>query len=298
MPHTIQHPAHTRVPRRPYDSDMNDEEWEQYKLFFPELVGIPGVSLPKTTTREVLNAIRYLERTGVPFRLLPHDFPPWSTVMKHFYRWRDEGRFQEFREHMAARNREKAGRSAAPTVGAMDSQSKKTVALTPSKEVGTDGGKKIKGRKRHIFVDILGIVLAVTVTPASVQDRVGGAALMATVASLIPTMQLVLVDSAYNGDVMAKASQETGIKVEMVNKLEGQHGFVPIPKRWPVERAFGWMDWSRRLSKDYEKTAVSSQAWFEVAMGRLLSKRLVGCAPRIRQTMAEKMSSETEVMCV
>ena len=275
--------APQNLPRRTYPSDITDEEWEDYRPFFPELVGIPGVSEPKTTTRELLNAIRYMERTGAQYRLLPHDFPPWSTVMKHFTRWRDGGYFQEFREHMAARGRLQAGRNQAPTAGAMDSQSMKTMPLTPGTEVGYDGGKKTKGRKRHIFVDILGILLAVIVTPASVQDRDGGARLMHLVAGLIPTVQLAFVDYAYNGEVIAQASRDTGIATEMTVKPEGQEGFIPVRKRWVVERTFGWMTWSRRLSKDYEKTAASSQAWFEIAMGRLLCQRLAGLTPQIRE---------------
>jgi putative transposase len=261
---------------------MTDSEWEIYRLFFPELIGIPGVAEPKTTTREVLNAIRYIVRTGCQWINLPHDFPPTKTVGSHFYRWRKQGLFQKHREHEAIAARVAEGRSTTPTACAIDSQSVKTTEMAKPEERGFDAGKKVKGRKRHILVDVLGILLAVLITPADVQDRDGGAALMRMAAVMYPTIRLAWVDSAYNGDVIAKASKDTGIAIEMKTKPEGEPGFVPIKKRWVVERTFGWMNRYRRLSKDYERTIESSQAWIDIAIGQLLSRRLHGPIVRFR----------------
>jgi transposase len=272
--------SHSLTPRRPCLSDMTDKEWEFYQEVFPELRGIPGRWEAKWTTREILNAIRYQERTGCPWRYLPHDVPPWSTVKTYFYTWRDKGLLTKFREPLTIRARVAAGRRETPTACAIDRPTIQTTEAGGPK--GLDAGKKKKGRKRHLAVDILGLLLAILITPAKVQDRDAGAQRLRIVAAAHPTIQVAFVDSAHNGNVFKTAVHDTGIRAETSAKDKSVPGFVPVKKRGVVERTHGWMNRSRRLSKDDEATIASSTAWYEVAKGRLLTRRRAGISTQIR----------------
>jgi putative transposase len=260
---------------------MTDAEWEQYRLVFPELKGIPRCKIfPKWTTRMVLDAIRYIERTGCQWRYLPKDFPPWKTVNTHYSNWTKKGLFDQFQQLMTTKARVEAGRTPEPTAVVIDSQ---TAQSTESGgPTGLDAGKKKKGRKRHIVTDTLGLLLFILVTAASVQDQDAGAALLHMVSAKFASVKAVFADAGYQKEVMKKAAAETKIELHVSTKDKDQVGFVPQKIRWVVERSHGWMNRSRRLSKDYERTIESSTAWYQIAFGRLTARRICGISTKIR----------------
>lgn len=262
-----------RPNRKSYDSDMTDAEWVEYQKFFPEHIGYPGLSTPNHSVREIINAIRYRKRTGCQWRNLPNDLPPWKKVSSYFLKWRKEGRFEALRLYATEKAREAEGRNAEPTAGSMDTQSVKTTSVGGPK--GFDAGKKVKGRKRAIVVDVLGLLLTVLVVAASVTEGDCGAMLLRKAHSDHPTLEVAFADTGFAKSVVEQASRETGIAVEISSKPEGQKGFVPIRHRWKVERTFGWFGFFRVLSKDYDRTVTSAQAWIDLTMGDVALTRFL-----------------------
>jgi len=219
-----------------------------------------------------MNAIRYRTRTGCSWRSLPHDFPPWSTVQGTYRKWAQDGVMRAVHDELRERARVLEGRNREPTAAVLDSQCVKGSAQ--GGQYGYDAGKKVKGRKRHIVVDVLGFILAIVITPASVQDRDGAVPVVEQVALEHATIQKLWADGAYTGEVIENLRKRTNIDIELVKRSDDMRGFVVLPHRWVVERTFGWMERFRLLSREVERSIESSREDVFHAMCMILLRRI------------------------
>ncbi|WP_181799581.1 IS5 family transposase [Kitasatospora acidiphila] len=267
--------------RRPYPSDLSDARWA---LIEPTLTAWRQARTaralafgrpPEHDLRDLLDAILYVDRTGIPWRYLPHDYPPHQTVYAYFARWQKDGVFAQLNGLLRRLVRTAEGRNPEPTACIVDSQSVKTSTNVPATTQGIDAAKKITGRKRSIITDTIGLLLAVLVTAASVQDGTSGRQLLTQVASDHPTLRKAWADMGYKNAVVEHGAT-LGIDVEIVQRDPATRGFVVQPRRWVVERTLGWLMNHRRLVRDYEALPARSEAMIHVAMINLMTRRLTG----------------------
>jgi putative transposase len=250
--------------RKRYPSDLTDAQWAVLEPWIPP--PRPGGRPRKTDMREVVNAIFYLTREGCSWRALPHDLPPWKTVYNYFEGWKRDGTWDRILTALRLGVRRGAGRHPDPRVACIDSQSAKTAS--GGEEVGTDGGKKVRGRKRHIAVDTLGLLLAVVVTAANADDAKAAQQVFAQMPGKdFPRLEEVQADGRYHSPPLERwlRVHHRPYRIRVVSRPPGERRFVPLVSRWVVERTFAWLGRYRRLSKDYEHLPETSEAVIKVA---------------------------------
>jgi putative transposase len=259
-----------RPPRQPYPSDLTEAQWKRLEPLLPPA---PGGGRPRLIDpREVVNAILYVDRNGCAWRALPHDFPPEGTVRGYFHAWRRSGVWERILDTLRQRVRQHEGKADEPTAAIIDSQSIKGSRTSGLR--GYDAGKKVKGTKRHLLVDTLGLLLCVVVHAAHIQDRDGAKLVFARAKAKCAGIRLVWADGGYTGKLIGWLWQLCGWVLEIVKRNEAVKGWQLLPRRWVVERTISWLNGYRRLSRDYEYWPETSEAFIQIAMIHLMLHRL------------------------
>ncbi|MGH9621281.1 MAG: IS5 family transposase [Bryobacteraceae bacterium] len=260
---------------RRYPSDLTDRQWELIEPLLPDPPAGPAGRPPAHGRRQIVNAILYLTRTGCAWRMMPRDLPPWQTVYRYFAAWRDDGTLDRVHDALRECVRVKQeARNPEPSAGIVDSQSVKGADTVGADTRGYDAGKKINGRKRHIVVDTIGLLLVVMVSAASIQDRDGARPTLKRLHQAVGSVRHIWADGGYSGRLLAVAKSAWQIVVEIVKKPAGQIGFAVLPRRWVVERTFSWLMRWRRLARDYERLPQTHEAFVKWAMVGVMLNRL------------------------
>jgi transposase len=260
-----------------YPSDLTDREWEllrpEAQAVMAQLRRAPGRPMAHEL-RAMLDGVGYVVRNGIEWRALPVDFPPWEAVYAFFQRWSQRGLPQQLTERLRARLRRGVGRDAQPSAAIVDSQSVKAAEWVGAPSRGFDSGKKINGRKRHVAVDVEGFLLAVVVTAANIGDRMGAKLLVIALLDTVTRLKLIWADAGYDGKPLADWIRSVAnITVTLIKRTE-LHVFRVVPRRWVVERSFGWLLRYRRLVRDYERRPAHHEAMVYWATVMIMTRRL------------------------
>lgn len=257
-----------------YESSLTDEQWQVLEGFFDKKKGIrvPGRPL-KNSKRVIFDAILYVTVTGIQWRMMPNDFPPWETVYYHFSKWKKDGTYRKVNNELSRLFRLRSGRADTPTLGIIDSQSTKVTDCAVTR--GYDGFKKVNGRKKHIIVDVLGNIIDLHVHNANIHDSKGAQMFLNSLKMLPFHLKKIIADKGYYGDIESEFKNKLKIDLEIAGNRKNNNGFVVISKRWIVERTFAWFGKFRRLCKDYEVLSCSVVSFCYLSMIKLLINRLV-----------------------